>query len=125
MITMGKEDRPSHIYKKSTFSKPIAKNSDDLIIGSNSIESFGFVRKKTHLSFRPKSERSQKSQKGENCDILSDMTSNKSKISLGTDGESAPTPPRSRSARILESKDKVIAGSGLCIRKVSNVSEIS
>jgi hypothetical protein len=125
MITMGKESSPSHIYKKSIFSKPIAKNSDDLMLGSNSIESFGFMRRSTHLSFRPKSDKSQKSRKGKNCDIMSDLTSNQSKISLGTDGESDPTPKRSKSDRNIEYKDDVIAGSGLCIRKVSNVSEIS
>jgi hypothetical protein len=95
------------------------------MLGSNSIESSGFVRKNTHLSFRPKSDKSQKSQKGENCDILSDKTAKKSKISLGTDGKSDHSPKRSKSDRNMEHKDNVIAGSGLCIRKVSNVSETS
>jgi hypothetical protein len=123
--TMGKGSRTRHIYKKSTFSKPIKKNSDDLMLGSNSIESFGLVRNNTHLSFRPKSDKSQKSQKAENCDIMSDMNAKKSKISLGIDEESDHTPKRSKSDRNMKHKDNVIAGSGLCIRKVNNVSETS
>lgn len=125
MTTTNKGSRTWHIYKKSTFSKPIKKNSDDFMLGSNSIESFGFVRNNTNLSFRPKSDKSQKSQKGENCDIRSDMTSKKSKISLGTDGESDHTPKRGKSDRNMEHKDHIIAGSGLCIRKVRNNSETS
>jgi hypothetical protein len=41
-INVRKESSPGHILKKSIFSKPTAKNSDDLMLGSNSIESFGF-----------------------------------------------------------------------------------